>query len=340
MLPTQIPGANLRLAAITAREIRIRRKTVDWERSMGKDDNTTDKEFISYFPANFFDDPKDAECDLTEEVVAMLEALDTLDSIGGSWSSDGSGAKSIVELPAHAIPEIPSAASAKSSEVGLPTDATDVFETVALRSTARKAKKNLPNCFGSQFLHDPESADCGPCKFSNNCKKAIADEMPLLEAARKARKAHFKPSGDPKQRAFLRDLIRKHHLTKFRKALKEKQKSDKAYQRDRRANPSYEKLIVRESHKRLTALISATTRLGRDKRLQQIRGREETIIAVWAAQQPARFIHGPGASDAQVATTFEKLGGGHFTRDQARSYRLLFKRLGNPLRKTPPKIPG
>lgn len=231
--------------------------------------------------------------------------------------------------------EMPLASSTKPSEVGLSTVTTDFFEKVALRSTARKAGKFLPNCFGSQFLHDPESADCGPCEFSQGCKKAIIDEMPLLKAARTARKAHFKPSGNPKQREFLRGLFRRYHLDKFQKALKQKRESDKAYQGKQRANPNPEKLIKRESQKRLAALISATTRLGKDKRLQQIRGREQTIIAVWAARQHARIIHGPGASDAQVAKSFERLGGGRFTRHQARSYRLLFKRLAASSKKRP-----
>jgi len=68
------------------------------------DKEITDEELLSLFPADFFDDPK---CDLTEEVVAEFEALDTLDSIDRFWSSDGSGAKSIVEMSAHNLAEMP-----------------------------------------------------------------------------------------------------------------------------------------------------------------------------------------------------------------------------------------
>ena len=239
-----------------------------------------------------------------------------------------------------AMTEMPLAATADPSKVGPPVVVSEIVVRPLFRITKRKALKYRPNCFGSQSLHDPESADCRPCKFSEGCKKTIAKEMPLLETASKARKAHFKPSADPTQLKAQGVFIRARYLREFRKSLKKRQQKDLVYQRDKRANPSAETLIKKESTRRLTALRSVTARLGKDKRLQQIGGREETIIAVWAARQHARFIHGPGASDAQVATTFEKLGGGHFTRDQARSYRLLFKRLGNPLKKTPPKIPG
>jgi hypothetical protein len=164
--------------------------------------------------------------------------------------------------------------------------------------------------------------------------------MPLLEAARKAREAHFKPSSDPAQLKSRAIFIRERHLRAFRKSLEKRLEKDRIDHRVKREKASAEIRIKREAKKRFAALHSATAKPGKDKRVEQLRGRETMIMAVWAARQHARLIHGPGASDAQVATTFEKLGGGHFTRDQARSYRLLFKRLGNPLKKTPPKIPG
>jgi hypothetical protein len=236
--------------------------------------------------------------------------------------------------------EMPIEATADPTEVGPPAVVSEIVVKPLRRTTKRKADKYRPNCFGSQSLHDPESADCRSCKFSEGCKKTIAKEMALLETASKARKAHFKPSADPAQLKAQGVFIRARYLREFRKSLKKRQLKDLVYQRDKRANSSVEALIKKESKRRLTALRSATARLRRDKRLEQVRGREQTIIAVWAARQYARFVHGSGASDAEVAKSFEKLGGGPFTRYQARSYRLLFKRLAGSLKKAPLKTTG
>ena len=78
--------------------------------------------------------------------------------------------------------------------------------------------------------------------------------MPLFVIARKARKAHFKPSADPKQSASLRDLLRGYQLGKYQKALTERRQKDRDYRHEKRANPSDETLIERERHERLAAL--------------------------------------------------------------------------------------
>jgi hypothetical protein len=134
------------------------------------------------------------------------------------------------------------------------------LKDVAPATVVREAGRFLPNCFGSEFLHDPESADCGPCKFSESCKKTIVDEMPLLETARKAREAHFRITGrdklpptDPKRIEFLRNILRGHHLAKYRKAQERRRTKDKAYQQERRANPDAETLIEKELQERLAA---------------------------------------------------------------------------------------
>ena len=313
---------------------------------MGDDDKElTEDEINRLFSADFLYDSEPTECEPDAEALAKLDDLDAFDRFVRMWSDDRSRVTSLSALPVSAIPtpvtpELPVEVATEPSEIGSTIGATDFFDKVPLRSTIRKAGRFLPNCFGSESLHDPESADCGPCKFSEGCKKAIVDEMPVYEAARKAREAHFKPSSDPAQLKSRAIFLRERHLRAFRKSLEKRLEKDRIDHRVKREKASAEIRIKREAKKRFAALRSATAKPGKDKRVEQLRGRETMIMAVWAARQHARLIHGPGASDAQVATTFEKLGGGHFTRDQARSYRLLFKRLGNPLKKTPPKIPG
>ena len=286
------------------------------EQTMGDDDKElTEDEQKSLFPADFLDGLGRADCEPDAEALTKFDEFDAFDGFERFWSDEPARVTTSVSwhpastIPTPAKPEMPSLEVAtKPSDVGLSTDATDVFETVALRSTARKAKKNLPNCFGSQFLHDPESADCGPCKFSNNCKKAIADEMPLLEAARNARRLHFKPSGDTKQREFLRGLLRGHYLGKYRKARKKKRKKDKAYQQEKRANPDAKTLIEKEFQERLSALHHAIVHRRTDKYLQQLRGREAMIMAVWEAEKYAQLAHGPRSSSRLDHRDHHRLG--------------------------------
>ncbi|HSQ19742.1 MAG TPA: hypothetical protein VLR92_05150, partial [Blastocatellia bacterium] len=119
--------------------------------------------------------------------------------------------------------------------------------------------------------------------------------MPLFVIARRARKAQFKASDDRKQREFLRGIIRGYHLGKYRKALDKRRQKDRDYHHDQRANPSAEILIERELQERLAALRYAVAWPGKDKFLQQLRGREAMIVAVWEAQQHARLAHGAAA---------------------------------------------
>jgi hypothetical protein len=224
--------------------------------------------------------------------------------------------------------EISVEAAHESTEIGPSIEAPDTFERVPLRSTERKAGKFLPNCFGSQFLHDAESSDCRPCKYIEGCKKTIVSEIPLLEAARKARREHFGPSGDPKQRNFMRGLLRTRHLVNYRKAQKERRRKDLFYRRDKRANPNAELLIATEAGQRLSALRDAVVRFGKDKFLQQLRGREALIMAVWESEQHAHLAHGPTVSAAQVAKTFnEMIGDEGLSRHQARTYQGHFRKL-------------
>jgi hypothetical protein len=225
-------------------EAKFQRKTDARKQPMGDDDKElTEDEAKSLLLA--LDDLESTECEPDAEALAKLDDLDAFDRFVRMWSDDRSRVTSLSALPVPAIPtpftpELPVEVATEPSEIGSTIGAPDFFETVALRSTARKAKKNLPNFFGSQFLHDPESADCGPCKFSNNCKKAIADEMPLLEAARKAREAHFKPSSDPAQLKSRAIFIRERHLRAFRKSLEKRLEKDRIDHRVKREKASAE----------------------------------------------------------------------------------------------------
>jgi hypothetical protein len=52
------------------------------------------------------------------------------------------------------------------------------------------------------------------------------------------------------------------------------------------------------------------------------------IMAVWEAEQEAILAHGPNASAAKVAKTFnETIGGYGLSRHDVRSYRHLFRKL-------------
>jgi hypothetical protein len=322
-------------------EAKFQRKTDAREQTMGDDDKElTEDEINRLFSADFLYDSEPTECESDAEALAKLDELDAFDRFVRMWSDDRSRGTSLSALPVSAIPtpvthELPVEVATEPSEIGSTISTTDFFDKVPLRSTIRKAGRFLPNCFGSQFLHDPESADCGPCKFSEGCKKAIVDEMPVLEAARKAREAHFQITGrgklppvDPKRIEFLRDLLRGHHLTKYQKARKQRRTKDQAYQQEKRANPAAETLIEKELQERLSALHSAIAGHRKDKFLQQLRGREAMIMAVWESEQHAHLARGPTVSAAQVAKTFnEMIGDEGLSRHQARTYQGHFRKL-------------
>lgn len=292
-------------------------------------DELTEDELESLLPDNFLDDLK--ECEPDAEALAKLDELEAFDRFERILADEPARVSTFVSWPpalSAATPVKAEEAATAPSEIGSTICEPDFSERVQLRSTKRKAGRFLPGCFGSQFLHDPESADCAPCRFSKACKKAIADEMPLFVIARRARKAQFKASDDPKQREFLRGIIRGYHLGKYRKALDKRRQKDRDYQNDKRANPSAEILIERELQERLAALRYAVAWPRKDKRLEQLRGNETKIIDVWEAQQHALLAYGAAASDAQVAKTFNEMNGAdRLSRHQARSYRRLFRSL-------------
>lgn len=152
-------------------------------------------------------------------------------------------------------------------------------------------------------------------------------EMPLLKVEGTARKAHFERTGryelppiDPERIDFLRRLLRTHYLKHYRKAQTKRRAKDRIYQRDKRGNPNARVLIEEESRERLSALRSAILRHGDDKSLQQFRGREYTIVAVWEAAQYAYLEHGPDAPARAVAAAFnDMVGPDILSRHQVRS---------------------
>ncbi len=310
---------------------------------MGSDDGElTDDELNDLLPDNFLEDPESTTHEPDELTRATLEALDEADAYDRFeklWRDDRTRSTSVswprvptIAPPATLdTPPVPAA----PSDIRLPIGAREFFDRVSLRCTKRKAGRFAPNCFGSQFLHDPDSADCSTCKFSEACKTAIADEKPLLDAERSARKerlrltGHDQAPGDPKEREFRRALLRSHHLARYRKALERRRRKDRAYQQDKRANPSDEALIEKERQERLSALRDAIARRGKDKFLQQLRGRELEIMTIWEAEQLAILAHGPTASAAQTAKRYDEMMGveAFLSRHKVRTCRGHFRKL-------------
>jgi hypothetical protein len=234
-----------------------------------------------------------------------------------------------------ADPKIPLEATADPSKIKTTVGEPEFFDRVSLRSTKRKRGRYSPNCFGSQFLHDPDSTVCRPCRFFEGCKKAIVDEMPLLEAERNRRQAHFRnigrdvrPPADPEEIEFKRNLLRGHHLAKFRKAQRKRRTKDKAYRQEKRANPDAKARIEKEFRERLLALRHAFANPGKNRFLQQFCGEEEKIAAVWETEKYAQLAHGPTVSAARIAKAFnEMIGEDVLSRHQVRTYQGHFKKL-------------
>jgi hypothetical protein len=172
-------------------------------------------------------DSKESKSDA--ETIAQLDALDALDRFERVSSDEiARGSRNLTsELPASATPtpairEMPLKEATDPREVVSSGTVSPISVRHLFRSTKRKAGKYRPNCFGSQYLHDPESADCRPCIFSEGCKKTIAEEVPLIKAQGTAHTAPFKPSTNPAQLKSQATLMRARHLRAFQKSLKKR----------------------------------------------------------------------------------------------------------------------
>jgi hypothetical protein len=209
--------------------------------------------------------------------------------------------------------------------------------SVKRRKTILKAGRFAPNCFGSSFLHEAGSVDCGSCNHFAGCRTAVSNEKPRRGAEAKMRRDYFKPEEyGPKERAHqdaMRHLLRGHHLRAFRAAQSHKRAMDAAYQHARRANSSLDEGIARAAKKLAAALVFAGHKMRKDKLWQQIGSRQSKIVNYWTARQYARLLDSPNPSDAQVAKSFEALTAEKFSRNQARSYRLLLEKLRLSARK-------
>jgi hypothetical protein len=326
-------------------EAKFQRKTDARKQPMGDDDKElTEDEINRLFSADFLYDSEPTECEPDATTRATLNALDELDAFDRferiladepAFVSTSVSWRPAFTIPTSANPKIPLEATADPSKIETTVGEPEFFDRVSLRSTKRKRGRYSPNCFGSQFLHDPDSTDCRPCRFSEGCKKAIVDEMPLLEAERNRRQAHFRKTGrdkrppaDPKEIEFKRNLLRGHLLAKYRKAQRKRRVKDKNYRQKRRANPDTATLIKKEFRKRLSVLREAISQAGNNKYLQQLGGREEMIMAVWEAEKDAQLAHGPTASAARVAKAYnEMIGEDVLSRDQASTYQGHFRKL-------------
>ena len=260
----------------------------------------------------FLDELKELDLtpDLTEIAVADFTEADEFDRFKRLYYDERSSAKSgswplESTIPAPTKTATPAVTASEPSAIEPIPSEPEFLDSVPLRSTKRKAGRYAPNCFGSQFLHDPASDDCGPCKFSEGCKAAVVNEAPILQAWRDARRLHLSrgkpPAPDPSAKEATRKLLRGHYLAKHRRAHERRRRKDKAYQQEKRDNPGARKLIERECQDRGTALRDAIARGRKDKFLQQLHGREDKIVAVWEAEQLAILAHGGlKASAAQV----------------------------------------
>jgi hypothetical protein len=270
-----------------------------------------DKDFINALPDDFFDNLESEECELDAGVLARRKELEASERFVEFWSNATDSEKLEFERPAHAHP-LPTTSATERSELDPSLPIIGIAVRHLFRATKRKAGKARPNCFGSKYLHDAASVDCRACKFSEGCKKTIVDEIPVLEAAGNAHKAHLKPAADLTQLESQRIFMRERCLREYRKSRKRRRQKDLVYRRDMRANPKAEIRIKAEAQKRLVALRSATANPRGDKRLEQLLGREESIIDVWIAREHAILAYGPNVSDAQAAKCFEELGGWPF----------------------------
>jgi len=290
-----------------------------------------DDEFDRLFPKDFLESLGHQECEPDIEAIAKLDALDAFDRFERVWL-DRPRATLSSGLPAPTgsahVATMPLRAKADPPEVDSSTTVTTIAVRHLFRSTKRKACKFRPNCFGSQSLHDPESADCRSCKFSEGCKKTIAEEITLLEASMTAVRTHLKPSTDQAALNARLKFIRARHLRLFRKSLRKRRQKAVAYQHDRRAKRRAAALIEKELQDRLSTLRSAILHRQKDKFLQQLRGQEEKIVAVWEIEQRSRLADGSTCSAAQLANAFNQMiGVKDLSRHQARTYRSHFRKL-------------
>jgi hypothetical protein len=302
----------------------------------------TDKELTDEELKRLVDELKDFEpqiplFDVTVPTFDPRDEADAFDRFKSIWAdeqtaptSGSRGTASITTVSTR--PHMRTVVASEESDIGPASGMSEFLDRVPLRSTSRKAGRFAPNCFGSQFLHDPDSEDCGPCKFFEGCKTAVASEMPIIEVTREAHRSHFRrgklPTADPIVRESLRKLLRGHHLAKFRRALKRRRNKDKTYQQKKRANRDVQKLIEKEYRDRRSALHDAIRQWRKDKFLQQLRGREDKIMAIWEAERLAVLACGPAPSAAQIASAFnETIGAEYLSRHQARAYQILFRKL-------------
>jgi hypothetical protein len=106
---------------------------------------------------------------------------------------------------------------------------------------------------------------------------------------------------------------------------------DQVYQQEKRAKVDPHDLIEQEYRARLEKLRTCIARRQPDKRLEQLRGREEEVALVGKAMKLATLEHGARTSDAKIAATFAGLPGGRpYTRHQACTTRLLIEKLEAP----------
>lgn len=215
----------------------------------------------------------------------------------------------------------------------------------------KRNPKRDPWCFGRPGCVDLGSATCRACNSASDCKEVAArTETQRFKrvAARLIRESQpvLARSEDPadlaetvaltieRNRASALPMlhsVRDFYVARHNRAKAKYQEADRDYQRKKRAKASREGRIAKDHMRRLRALGRPERHKWEDKRLEQLRGREEEIALFWKSLALAHLKHGPNVSDAKVAEGFRALSGTPvFTRHQARSRRRLIAELERP----------
>lgn len=217
----------------------------------------------------------------------------------------------------------------------------------------RLRDQGQPLCFGRMHSFDLQSEDCRSCRFSTTCEVTARenrrrykewfernsigindmgivwrrDRMFPVKGVAAPPPPSEGPTSENARKAL--DGLRAFWLKKSADSRRHELQGDRSYQAHRRANPTAADLIERYHNQRLRLLLQALGRPRLDKRLQQVRGREEELAKFWKIARTAAHNLGRAPSDAELALIAGKEGL-HLSRHQVRGRRLLVADLEAP----------
>lgn len=220
----------------------------------------------------------------------------------------------------------------------------DDFEVADLSRFADKMRRNgsyrspqkrrRPACFEIPKFFEAKSDDCKRCAFYDWCHKkydlAIAylaepGDVVLSDDGYGLLKQEDLPTED---KHGVLAIIRRRFLDTYMQSLKETRKREAVSKRDIRSKRKLDRMeqIEEEAVRRTRCLKEAISEKRRNRRVEQLVGREEEIISFWKAMQIA-LVRIPKASDRKIAQEISTVSCKPFTKDQVRARRLLISRL-------------